>query len=47
MKHAKILIALTLAASALAAVPAAAFPWENDSRKPRVVREAERRERER
>ena len=47
MKHSKILILLSLAASVFAAVPALADSWENDTRKPRIVREAERRERER
>ena len=46
MKHAEILILLTFAATAFSAAPAVAFPWENE-RKPRIVREAERRERER
>ncbi len=47
MKHSKILILLSLAASVFAAVPASAVSWTNDARKPRIVREAERRERER
>ena len=46
MKTAKILILLTFAATALSAVPASASLWTNE-RKPRIVREAERRERER
>lgn len=34
MKHAKILILLTLAATAFSAVPASAFPWENERKLP-------------
>ena len=46
MKHVKILIALMLASTALCVVPVSAFSGEKEE-KPRIVREAEKRERER